>query len=441
MSSYDGASKKAIYRTPRPQKIVVERESQDQITHVPRWLRDAGIGSWSVVGIVLVIAGVVIATSSISPVFIAVFVALVLTALLNPTVNRLSHHMARGLAVALSLLGTLVILGGMLTFVVTSVAGQWSSLVTQLGHGLDMIVDFVDHLPFGIALTTDEAYAWMADMIQRGQHYVQTNWQHLAGTALSNVGGVALFATTVALGLFVTIFFLLQGAEMWRWFLDLLPTKRRATWNHAAQAGWATFAGYGRGTIIIAFIDGVMAWILLEIVGVPLAPALSVLVMIGALIPMVGAPAAMVVAMIVALATEGVMTAAIVGVGIALIGQIEGHILQPLVMGKQVSLHPVVVGIGVMSGTLLAGLLGAIIAIPILAVSWAVFSSLYHRDPPIVGPLPDLPHSSSSDDSAHTPHQGFFTRLTHLFKKKDHKSEVFVEVYEEDEVSLTPSKK
>ena len=115
----------------------------------------------------------------------------------------------------------------------------------------------------------------------------------------------------------------------------------------------------------------------LWILGVPVAPALGILVFIGAFIPLIGAPTAMILAMIVALAAKGIVTAAIVGLGIALIGQIEGHILQPLIMGHQVSLHPVVVGIGVMVGTFTAGLLGAIIAIPIISVIWSIFSELY----------------------------------------------------------------
>ncbi|WP_099333055.1 AI-2E family transporter [Actinomyces minihominis] len=389
--------RKAIYSSPKSQRYLGRNQApanpatKESRVDVPRWLLSAGVGAWSAIGITLVIAGIVFGTSKIAAVFIAVFVALVLTGLLNPIVNRMSKHMPRGLAVALSLFGTLLIFGGLLTFVVTSVAGQWQKLAKQLSHGLDMIIDFIDRSPFSVNLTSDQVYTWLNSMIEKGQHYLAANWQRLATTALSNAGGVALAITAFALAIFITIFFLLQGSQMWRWFLNLLPTDRRGQWNHAAQAGWTTFAGYGRGTIIIAFIDGILAWVFLEVLGVPLAPALAVLVMIGALIPMVGAPAAMVLAMIVALATEGVMKAAVVGIGIALIGQFEGHILQPLIMGKQVRLHPVVVAIGVMAGTLVGGLLGAIIAIPIIAVIWSVFSSLYHRDPPIVGNLPDMP--------------------------------------------------
>jgi len=107
-----------------------------------------------------------------------------------------------------------------------------------------------------------------------------------------------------------------------------------------------------------------------------------VLVFIGAFIPLIGAPLAMVIAMVVALAANGIWNAVAVGVCIALIGQFEGHVLQPLVMGKQVSLHPVVVALVVTAGTLVAGILGAVIAVPLVAVSWSVFSLLRYTDPP-----------------------------------------------------------
>lgn len=372
-------------RSEETEVVVVKAENG-----VPQWLRNAGIGSWSLIGVALVIIGVVLGTARVSSVFVAVFAAFVFTALLNPMVNRLNKHMPRGLAVVVALLGAIALFGALLTFVVTSVAGQWDKLYDQLGDGLDKITNSINLLPLKTEITSDGILQWFHSLLIQGQDYVINNWQHLATQVVSNAGGIALFFTIFALSLFVTIFFLLQGSDMWRWFLNMLPTRSRASWNHAAQAGWGAFEGYARGTMIIAFIDGALSWVFLEILRVPLAPALAVLIMIGALVPMIGAPVAMALAMVVALATDGVWTAAMVGVGIAGIGQLEGHILQPLIMGKQVALNPVVVGLGVISGTLLAGLLGAIIAIPIIGVVWAIFNALYHRDPPIVGPLPTL---------------------------------------------------
>lgn len=364
---------------------------------VPPWLRSAGLSAWFIIGIGIVVAALVAGTIRIIPVFVAVFVALVFTALLNPIVGMLSRYISRWIAVIISILGSFAFFSGLLALVITSVAGQWQSLAEQLSHGVDMIIDFLDSMPFHITLTSDEVYTWIVDLTNRGQDYITTNWQTLAKEALSNVGSIAIFFTIVALSVFVTVFFLHSGSSMWRWFLNLLPAKSRGATNLAARAGWLSFSGYARGTVIIAVADGAMAWVFLEIIRVPLAPALGILVMIGAFIPMVGAPAAMVVAMIVALAVDGIWKALAVGIGIALIGQLEGHILQPLIMGRQVSLHPVVVGIGVVAGTLLGGLLGAIVVIPILGVVWAMFSALYHRDPPIEGDLPDPPQPRRSE--------------------------------------------
>src|SRR5699024_719663 len=138
-----------------------------------------------------------------------------------------------------------------------------------------------------------------------------------------------------------------------------------------------------RGTVIIAFVDGVLAFIVLLIAGVPLAAPLAVLVFIGAFIPLVGAPAAVIIAMIVGLAANGPLHAVIVAIFIARIGQFEGHVLQRLVTGRPVSLHPVVVALAVTAGTLVAGIPGAIIVIPIVAVVWAVYSRLRTVDPPM----------------------------------------------------------
>ena len=394
-----------------PAQKVLDRASRSL---PPPWLQRTGLGAAAIIAIAVVVIGIVYATAKISTVFIAIFVALVLTSVLNPVVNWLDKHMPRGLAVGISLLGAIAVLVGLLAFVTESVVGHWAILRKQFGEGLGKIADTLNSLPFGLELTSNDVTKYITDAISKGESYIAENWQDLAGQVVSNAGSIMVFFTVSFLVLFLTIFFLLQGGQMWRWFLNMLPTKHRANWNTGAQAGWWSFAGYARGTGMIALIDGVLAWIFLEILRVPLAPALGVLVMIGALIPMIGAPLAMVVAAVVALATDGIWTAVIVAVGIALIGQFEGHILQPLIMGKQVSLSPVVVALGVITGTLLAGLLGAIIAIPIIGVTWAVFNSLYHRDPPIEGPLPGhLPKEEIETEKLREERskQGFFARL------------------------------
>lgn len=382
---------------------------------VPSWLRDSGIAAWSIIGITIVIAAIVFGTVKILPVFIALFVALVLTALLTPIVNFLDKWLNRWLAVTITLLASLSILVGLISFVIASVAGQWPTLTSQFGDGLDKILEFLDSTPFNPDISAEEILQWVNHIFQYIIDYVQNNWSTVASEALSNVTGVGLFFTIVALSIFVTIFLLGSGARMWVWFLNLLPHRIRHSTHRAASAGWESFSGYSRGTLIIAFIDGILSWVFLQIIGVPLAPALGVLVMIGALIPMFGAPLAMVVAMVVALAANGFVKAAIVGVGIALIGQLEGHVLQPLIMGRQASLHPVVVGVGVTAGTLVAGLFGAIVAIPIIGVIWAVFTELYQPDPP----LESLPASTKPVEPPRFPAQRLGKRKSAPTKPKD----------------------
>lgn len=346
---------------------------------VPGWLRSAAGWAWRLIIIAIAVGLVVYATSKVQLVFIALFVALVFSAVLRPVVNFYSKVMPRALATALALLSGILVIGGLLAYVVASVAGQWQKLSDQFATGTDQIFEFLENGPLPFTITVDDMRGWFED----GQQWVQDHAGDIVGTAFEQAGTVVEVFTALALAFFCTVFFLARGQSMWSWFLNQLPSRLRDTWKVVGGAGWYTFSGYTRGTVIIAVTDGILAGIFLSILGVPLAAPLAVLVLIGAFIPLIGAPAAMLIAAVVALAADGIWKAAIVIVGIALIGQFEGHVLQPLVMGKQVSLHPIVVAISVTAGTLLAGILGAVIAVPLVAVAWAVFSQLRTLDPPM----------------------------------------------------------
>lgn len=361
---------------------------------VPFWLQRFGLISWYLIGIIIIVAMLVFATLRIQLVFIAVFIALVFTSVLNPLVNHLDRVMPRALAVVVAILASFAFFGGMLFYVVSSVVNQWNNLARQFQNGIGEILDLLENgnLPFHV--TQDEIFDWLNQVTNEVTQYIQSNAGDLAGQVVSNAGSAAIVFTILALSLFVTIFMLARGGSMWLWFLNWLPSRWRVETHRAAGAAWYTFSGYARGTVIIALADGLMAYTLLAITKVPLAAPLSVLVFIGAFIPLIGAPLAMVIATIVALAAKGWVVALVIMLGIALIGQIEGHILQPLVMGKQVSLHPVVVALGVTAGTFLGGLLGAIVAIPLLAVIWSVFATLHTPDPPM-SELPQLPPPSA----------------------------------------------
>nr|WP_233188394.1 AI-2E family transporter [Actinomyces qiguomingii] len=361
---------------------------------LPSWLVRGGLGAWLLLGLIIVIGAVFFATSRVIPVFVGVFMALVLTSILHPLVNLFARVMPRYPATFLALLTALALVAGMVTYVVTSVTHQWNTLASQFSDGVDTIVDFIVNGPLPLDLTQQELMGQLQQLLEQGQDYLMNNAPALATEVLSNAGTVVNIFAVLALAIFSTIFFLASGGRMWRWFLNELPARIREDVHHAAGAGWYTFAGYARGTVIVALTDGIMCGVFLQIVSVPLAAPLAVLVFIGAFIPIIGAPTAMIIAMVVALASKGFITMIVVGLGVAGIGQIEGHILQPLIMGRQVSLHPVVVIIAVAVGTYSAGLLGAIVAVPLVSVAWSVYSELHTKDAPVVG---ELPAYSSAD--------------------------------------------
>jgi putative heme transporter len=345
----------------------------------PRWLRNMAGVSWRLIVVVFAVSLVFFAVWHVVLVFVALFLACVFTAVLRPLVELFARVMPRGAATGLAILTGIMFFLGLLSYVGFSIVNQWEDLSEKFDNGIKQVTDYLESgkLPFKITS------AQIAEWIDSGQQWLQEHSGELASQAAHRAGSVVEVFTALALAVFCTVFFLARGQEMWTWFLNQLPERSRETWKVVGGAGWYTFSGYTRGTVLVALTDGILAFTLLLILGVPLAAPLAVLVFIGAFIPLIGAPAAMVVAMLVALAANGLWSAVFVGIGIALIGQFEGHILQPFIMGRQVSIHPVVIALAVTTGTLTGGLLGAVIAVPLVAVFWAIFSRLRTLDPPM----------------------------------------------------------
>jgi predicted PurR-regulated permease PerM len=182
--------------------------------------------------------------------------------------------------------------------------------------------------------------------------------------------------TGLALAVFSSVFFLIGGEGIWQWVVSLTPRKSHAVVNRAGAVAWSTFAGYTRGIIVVAASNAVLVLIVLMVLRVPLALPLSLLVFFGTFIPIIGAPVALLVAAVVAVASRGPVVALIVVALIVVIGQIEGHLLQPLVMSRAVSLHPLAVALVVAAGTILAGVIGAVLAVPVASVLHAVIKEI-----------------------------------------------------------------
>ncbi|MFF7238073.1 AI-2E family transporter [Streptomyces collinus] len=335
------------------------------------WLRLAAAYAWRLVLVGLVVYGVFTLLGRFQLVAVAVFLALVVTSVLRPLADLLNRVLPRPLCVAVVLVGSLLLLMGLLALVGDAVAGQSGTLANEFRGGFHRIELWLQRPPF--RLSTDRLNA----LERQVTDYVSAHRADLLSSAVSQLGRVVEVVTGAALALFTSVFFIHSGERMWGWTRDqLVPGRARPAWDTAGRAAWSTFAGYTRGIIIVAATNAVLVGVALLVLRVPLALPLALLEFFAAFVPLVGSPVALGVATIVALAGRGPLTALAVLVLIVVIGQIEGHVLHPLVMSWAVRLHPLVVAVSVIAGSIVAGVIGAVVAVPIVSVVWAVLRAL-----------------------------------------------------------------
>ncbi|MEV6973152.1 AI-2E family transporter [Kitasatospora sp. NPDC093806] len=343
---------------------------------VPPGLRIAAGYAWRLVVLGVAAYLAVSALSLLALPVIAVFVALVITSVLRPLVDLLARVLPRSLAVLLAVVCAVAVVAGVLTLVGTTVAGEWSRLGAELRGGLGRIDHWLTGAPFHLRAGT------VTDLRAKLGQFVTAHRSALLSTALSGAGRAVELLTGLALAVFCSVFFLHSGDRMWRWAEHQLPARARPVWSRAGRAAWHTFAGYTRGVLIVAGTNAVLVGIGLAVLRVPLVLPLTVLEFVAALVPLIGSPIALAVAALVALAARGPVVALLVLGLIVVIGQIEGHLLHPLVLGWSVRIHPVVVALSVTGGAVLAGVLGAVVAVPVVSVAWAVITELRDHGPP-----------------------------------------------------------
>ncbi len=367
MTSLDSAPERAGVSPPADISKPGDRVAQGATVH--HGLQVTAAYAWRVIIVAAAVYLLFAVLAKLTLVTVAVFVGLVITALLRPLVDLLSHKIPRGLSVAVTLLLTIVAIGAIFTFVADSVASQTKQLSNQFVSGLNEIERSLAGAPFHIRA---------ANLTQAGQQiraWVTQNGGSLAGQALGGASVAAEVLTGLALAVFCSVFFLNSGSRIWDWLLSQAGGNSHR-WDGAARAGWATFAGYTRGIVIIAATNAALVCVALLILRVPLALPLALLTFFATFIPLIGAPIALFVATLVALAARGPLIALLVLALIVLIGQIEGHLLQPLVMSRAVNIHPLAVALSVASGTVIAGVIGAVVAVPLVAVTWTVWTTL-----------------------------------------------------------------
>lgn len=321
--------------------------------------------SVQIIAIVLLAGGAIWGLRTLTLVVIPVLLALILACAFEPLMRALRGRGMGSLpATLIVLLAILVALGAISWLIVSAVRSQWAQLYEQALAGIDRVLAWVRTLPFHI--DDQQIQEWIDQLTG-----FLTSAQFGSG-ALAGVGAVADFVTGLVLMVVVLFFFLKDGPEIW----EFLRRPFTGEWHDRARRAGAvtvgTLGAYVRGTAAVAAVDAVGIGIGLAILQVPLWPALAVLVFVLAFIPIVGAVLAGVLAALVALVGNDPLTALIVVGIVVVVNQLEGNFLQPVLMGRALKLHSLVILIALTIGTLLGGIIGAVLAVPLTAVAWGI---------------------------------------------------------------------
>jgi len=335
----------------------------DRLPWLLRWLVVASASLLIVTAGAYVLAQI---ATRLAPLSIALAATLFLAALLDPVSSRLRrYHFPPALAALATVLLLLGLLGGAVLLIWRLSADQFSDLAQQLDQGLERTRDF---LTSALPVSREQLDQW-AERAVSGLRKSAPDPISGAATIAEAAGGFLL--------VLVLLFFLLKdGRPMWRWVLNWISDRNRARTVAAGRAGWRTLGAYTRGTMMIAAIDAAGIGIALLVLRVPLALPLTVITFLGGFVPIIGATVAGSVAVLVALAAKGPTTALLVLAAVIAVQQLEGNLLEPLIMKRQVRLHPVVVLLAVTAGTLLGGIVGAFVSVPIAAVLYNVISTI-----------------------------------------------------------------
>jgi predicted PurR-regulated permease PerM len=343
---------------------------------------------------IIVIAGLYViiwVAGYFSQILIPVAIALLLAALMAPAVDQLVKlKVPRGAAAALVMIGGIAVVGGLLTFVILQFIDGLPQLQSQVSNSLDTIQKWLENGPMHV-----KAETFVNDVVKT----IKDNQAAITSGALTTAATIGELLTGLLLTVFILIFFLYDGAGIWRFLVRGVPERVRDRVDVAGRRGFAALVSFVRATAAVALFDAVGIGIGLWILGVPLVIPLAALVFLGAFIPIIGAVLAGTVAVLVALVAKSFVTALIVLAIIVAIMQLEGHVLQPWLLGRAVKLHPLAVVLAIAAGLTAAGIAGALLAVPLLAVLNAGIKSLLHdqrTDPETVDPV-DEPKESAAD--------------------------------------------
>ncbi|TAM68830.1 AI-2E family transporter [Mycobacterium sp.] len=325
-------------------------------------IRKTAAWAWRLLVILAAAVALLWVINKLEVIVVPVLVALLLSALLVPVVDWLDRRgLPRGGAVALVLLGGFAILGGILAFVILQFIDGLPGLTEQVTQSIESTRRWLINGP--THLRSEQIDSAGNAAIEA----LHNNQAKLTSGALSTAATVTELVTAAVLVLFTLIFFLYGGRNIWQYVVQIIPSDVRDRVHEAGNAGYGSLIGYVRATFLVALTDAAGVGAGLAIMGIPLALPLASLVFLGAFIPLIGALISGLLAVVVALLAKGIVYALItLGVLIA-VNQVEAHLLQPLVMGRAVSIHPLAVVLAIATGGVLAGIVGALLAVPTVA--------------------------------------------------------------------------
>ncbi len=355
-------------------------------------IRIASDWSWRVLVVLGVVAVFVFLFIQLREILIPFMIALLLAALLVPFSEWLQRrwHWPKWASVAVSEVGILAIIGGLLYLVVSFIIRGYPALQKQTIARYAELKTFLLDSPLG--LTEKDINAYFSQLVSG----IKQDSSGLLSGALTVGTTAGHVLAGLLITLFSTLFILIDGRGIWYWVVRLFPVRSRAALIGAGEAGWITLTTFVRVQIFVAFVDavgiGLGAFILgLFTGGFPLVIPIAIVVFLGSFIPVVGAVATGVIAVFIALVFLGPIPALIMMGVVVVVHQLEGHVLQPFVMGNAVKVHPLAVVLAVATGALIGGIPGALFAVPVVATLNVVVGYIGR------GEWRENPHPSVSD--------------------------------------------
>jgi len=333
---------------------------------VPPMLVSAASWSWRLLIVAAVFLGLVLLMNRLTVVVVPIFAAALLAALLHRPVGFLrQRHWPRTLSTWLVLFLGFAVLGGVFYFVVLQVSAQYEQLISQLGGVAQKLDTLLQRLPGGKG--TNGNGVNVDNLVSQLTNWLETHRSMVVGGVFTAGRVASEVVVGVILTFFLTYFFLADGDRMWSWVVRLVPRTVAPSINGAGHRAWRVLSGWIVGTATIATIRGTVIGVAMWLIGTPLAVPLAVLIFIGSFIPIVGAVLFGGIAVLVTLLTVGIGPALIL-LGLLLVeNQLEAHILQPFIVERAVHLHPVAIVLVLTGAGVLAGVIGAIVAIPLVA--------------------------------------------------------------------------